>query len=126
MAGQCKVCGYQAGIFNLANGVCKSCAGKNQEVVSNENQKYPNIPTDEEERNKESNITERKEDKKLSTKLKEMGAQALAGGIFLSLAEGFLFVGTGTQLDPFYGTAFGFLMLGGTISYVIGWLFEKL
>lgn len=28
MIGNCKMCGCSAGVFNLKNGVCKSCAGK--------------------------------------------------------------------------------------------------
>ena len=28
MAGKCKICGYQAGVFNLTNGACKSCSEK--------------------------------------------------------------------------------------------------
>jgi len=28
MIGKCKVCGHQAGVFNLQNGICMSCASK--------------------------------------------------------------------------------------------------
>ncbi|MDR4494899.1 MAG: DUF805 domain-containing protein [Nitrospirales bacterium] len=32
MIGKCKMCGWQAGIFNLKNGVCKACASKNVDL----------------------------------------------------------------------------------------------
>lgn len=30
MAGKCKICGYEAGIFNLTDGICKSCIKTNK------------------------------------------------------------------------------------------------
>jgi len=45
MVGKCKKCGYQAGIFNLKNGVCKSCSGKSLDSMANRVQNDQPQPT---------------------------------------------------------------------------------
>ena len=117
MAGKCKICGYQAGIFNLKDGICESCSSKQYAKSSVEDAE--SIAT----RSKIESSEEQNQKNEWGTLLKSsllVGLGLSVVWMVIVLAAGAYNPSTASGISGLLGNAFGIFFVLSGVFFVFG------